>query len=91
MKSLKKVPERTCIGCNETKPKKELLRIVKDKENIISIDITGKKNGRGAYICPKEECLEKAMKSNRLSRAFEQNIDKEIYEDLRDVIVSQSK
>lgn len=91
MKALKKVPERTCIGCNETKPKMELLRIVKDKENTISIDLTGKKNGRGAYICPKEECLEKAMKSNRLSRAFEQNIDKEIYEDLRDVIVSQSK
>lgn len=91
MRALKKVPERTCIGCNETRPKKELLRIVKDKENNISIDLTGKMNGRGAYICANEQCLEKAMKSNRLSRAFEQNIDKEIYEDLRDVIVGQSK
>lgn len=91
MNVLKKVPERTCIGCNETKPKKELLRIVKDKENTISIDLTGKKNGRGAYICAKQECLDKAIKSNRLSRVFEQNIDKEIYEDLRDVIVNQSK
>lgn len=91
MSALKKVPERTCIGCKETKPKKELLRIVKDKENIISIDLTGKKNGRGAYICNSVECLEKAIKTNRLAKAFEQNIDKEIYEDLRDVIVNQSK
>lgn len=91
MKALKKIPERTCIGCNEIKPKNELLRIVKDKENNIWVDLTGKKNGRGAYICASEQCLEKAMKSNRLSRTFEQNIDKEIYEDLRDVIVSQSK
>ena len=88
---MKKVPERTCIGCKEVKPKNELLRIVKDKENVISIDLTGKKNGRGAYICANEECLDKAVKSNRLAKAFEQNIDKEIYEDVRDVIVSQSK
>ena len=88
---MKKIPERTCIGCNETKPKKELLRIVKDKENTISIDLTGKKNGRGAYICARTECLDKAIKSNRLSKVFEQDIDKEIYEDLRDVIVNQSK
>ncbi len=88
---MKRIPERTCIGCNETKPKNELLRIVKDKENNIWVDLTGKKNGRGAYICADEKCLEKAMKSNRLSKVFEQNIDKEIYEDLRGVIVSQSK
>ena len=91
MNTLKKIPERTCIGCNEAKPKKELLRIVKDKENKISIDLSGKMNGRGAYICNNIECLEKAIKSNRLSRVFEQNIDKEIYEELRDVIVNQSK
>lgn len=91
MNTLKKVPERTCIGCGESKPKKELLRIVKDKENVISIDLTGKKNGRGAYICNNVECLEKAIKSNRLSKSFEQSIDKEIYEKLRDVIVNQSK
>lgn len=88
---MKKVPERTCIGCNETKPKKDLLRIVKDKDNKISVDLTGKMNGRGAYICNNVECLEKAIKSNRLSRTFEQDIDKEIYEELRDVIVNQSK
>ena len=88
---LKKIPERTCIGCNETKHKSDLLRIVKDKENSITIDLTGKKSGRGAYICPNVECLQKAIKTNRLSKVFEQNIDKEIYEDLRDVIVNQSK
>ncbi len=88
---MKKIPERTCIGCNEAKPKKDLLRIVKDKDNKISVDLTGKMNGRGAYICNNIECLEKAIKSNRLSRTFEQDIDKEIYEELRDVIVNQSK
>ena len=91
MNILKKIPERTCIGCNEAKPKKDLLRIVKDKDNKISVDLTGKMNGRGAYICNNIECLEKAIKSNRLSRTFEQDIDKEIYEELRDVIVNQSK
>ena len=87
----KKKPARTCMGCNETKEKSELFRIVKSKEGILEIDLTGKKEGRGAYICANEECLDKAVKSNRLAKAFEQNIDKEIYEDLRDVIVSQSK
>lgn len=85
---MKRIPERTCIGCNETKPKNELLRIVKDKENSVCVDITGKKNGRGAYICAKQECLEKAIKSNRLSKLFELNIDKKIYDDLRDVIAN---
>ncbi len=88
---MKKIPERTCIGCNETKQKNELLRIVKDKDNNISIDLIGKKNGRGAYICKDVKCLEKAIKSNRLVKTFEQEIDKEIYEELRDVIDSQSK
>lgn len=88
---MKKVPERTCIGCNEAKPKKELLRIVKDKENVISVDLTGKKNGRGAYICNNIKCLEMAIKSKRLSKVFEQNINDKIYEDLRDVIDNQSK
>ena len=88
---MKKIPERTCIGCNQTKAKNELLRIVKDKENNIFIDLTGKKNGRGAYICACEECLNKAIKSNRLAKMFEMNINKEIYEDLRDVIANIPK
>jgi predicted RNA-binding protein YlxR (DUF448 family) len=88
---LKKVPERKCIGCGESKPKKDLLRIVKDKEGVISIDLTGKKNGRGAYICSNEQCLDKAVKSNRLAKSFEIEIDKKIYEDLRDVIANLPK
>lgn len=72
------------------KPKMELLRIVKDKENSVSIDLTGKKNGRGAYICARLECLDKAIKSKRLSKVFELDIDEKIYEDLRDVIAKKS-
>lgn len=83
---MKKIPERRCIACNTSRPKNELLRIVKNKENEISIDLTGKKAGRGAYICSSVECLEKLKKSGRLSRTFEMEIDEEIYKDLRDVI-----
>ncbi len=88
---MKKIPERTCIGCGISKPKKELLRIVKDKENNISIDLTGKKNGRGAYICTDEACLNKLIKTNRLSKVFECSISEEFYEDLRDVIAKLPK
>ena len=83
---MKKLPERKCIGCMEVKPKNELVRIVKNKENEIFVDLTGKANGRGAYICPKNECLEKAVKSNRLAKSFEQEISEDIYEKLREVI-----
>ena len=85
---MKRLPERTCIGCGQTKTKPDLLRIVKNKENVISIDLTGKMNGRGAYICANPECLNKAIKSNRLSKVFEMKIGNKIYEDLRDVIAS---
>ena len=80
---MKKLPERTCIGCNEKKLKKELVRIVKNKEGKIFLDKTGKANGRGAYICNNIECLEKAQKAKRLERAFEMSIDSSIYEELR--------
>lgn len=80
---MKNLPMRTCIGCNQIKPKKELIRIVKNKENEITIDKTGKANGRGAYICDNAECLEKAIKSKRLERSFETQIDPEIYDELR--------
>ena len=83
---MKKLPERKCIGCSEVKPKKDLVRIVKNKEGEIFIDLTGKANGRGAYICPSIECLEKAVKSNRLSKSFEQEIDNDVYEKLKEVI-----
>lgn len=77
------------MGCNQTKEKQELLRIVKSKDGDIEVDLTGKKNGRGAYICKSEECLNKVMKSKRLQRVLEQEISTEIYENLRGVIVDQ--
>ncbi len=85
----KKKPERTCIACNEQKEKQELLRIVKSKEGLIEIDETGKKNGRGAYICKKEECLEKLIKSKRLQKVFETEIENELYENIRGVIIGK--
>ena len=83
---MKKIPQRTCIGCGEKKDKKDLIRIVKDKEGKISIDKTGRANGRGAYICDKLECLEKAIKSKKLEKSFEMKIEDEIYEALRGVL-----
>lgn len=83
---MKEMPKRTCIGCNEIKLKKELIRIVKNKEGQIFIDKTGKANGRGAYICDNIECLEKAIKTKRLERTFETNIDAKIYEELKNTL-----
>ena len=85
----KKKPMRRCMGCNEAKEKKELLRIVKTPEGKIEIDFTGKKNGRGAYICKSEECLSKVIKSKRLARVLEQEISPEIYESLRGVVIDK--
>lgn len=87
---MKKIPMRTCIGCNGLKPKKELIRIVKTSEGEISVDFTGKKNGRGAYICHDITCLEKAIKTKRLSRAFEMPINEEIYESLKCAIENEN-
>lgn len=86
---MNRIPQRTCIGCMEKKDKKELIRIVKNKENEIIIDRTGKKQGRGAYICDSVDCLEKAIKSRRLERNFETKIEEKIYENLRGVILEQ--
>ena len=86
---LKAIPERTCIGYNEKKQKKELIRIVKDKEGNISIDEIGKSNGRGAYICKNIECLEKAIKSKKLERSLKTKIDLQIYESLRGVMIGK--
>lgn len=86
---MKNVPNRTCIGCNEIKPKKELIRVVKNKENQIFIDKTGKANGRGAYLCNNLECLEKAIKTKKLERTFETTIEPEIYEGLRGEMIDK--
>lgn len=78
----KKIPMRKCIGCNEMKPKKELVRIVKSPDGDISVDVTGKKSGRGAYICRCVTCLQNAQKSNRLARTFGCAVPDEVYERL---------
>lgn len=86
---MKKIPLRTCMGCNEKKPKKELIRIVKNKDGIITIDETGKQEGRGAYICNNIECLEKVVKSKRLERALEKEISQGVYENLKELIIDK--
>ncbi len=78
----KKIPMRMCVGCAQMKPKKELIRVVKNKENEIFLDKTGKAAGRGAYICADAKCFALMKKGNRLSRAFSSEIDSEIYDSL---------
>ena len=82
MSTTKKIPLRKCIGCGEMKDKRELLRVLKTSENEIVIDTTGKKNGRGAYLCYRRECLTQAMKNKGLERSFKMSISKDIYENL---------
>jgi predicted RNA-binding protein YlxR (DUF448 family) len=78
----KKVPMRKCVGCQEMKSKKEMIRVLKTSEKEFVLDATGKKNGRGAYICPSKECFVKAVKSKGLERSFKHSIPKEVYEKL---------
>lgn len=79
---MKKIPLRRCIGCGETKPKKELIRIVYNKLGEISVDLTGKAHGRGAYICNNKNCFEEIKKSKALNRAFQSAVPQDIYEKL---------
>jgi predicted RNA-binding protein YlxR (DUF448 family) len=79
----KKIPLRRCIGCYEMKPKNELVRIVKNKENEIFIDETGKKNGRGTYICKEFECFIAVKKAKKIEKTFEMKISDEIYDELQ--------
>ena len=80
--SNKKVSLRRCIGCGSMIDKKDLIRVIRTKENDISIDITGKKNGRGAYVCNSSECLKKAIKSRGLERSFKVSIPQDVYTEL---------
>ncbi len=84
----KKIPTRQCLGCNEHKPKKELLRVVRDPEGQISLDFTGKKSGRGAYICHSLKCLKKARKSKRLERSLSCEIPEEVYDRMEEELGS---
>ena len=79
---IKKIPLRQCVGCGEMKNKKEMIRVLKTTEDEICLDATGKKNGRGAYICRSRECLQKACKNKGLERSFKMSIPAAVYETL---------
>ena len=78
----RKIPMRMCVGCREMRPKKELLRVVRSPEGAIAFDRVGKAPGRGAYVCPNEECLKKAVKTKALERQLECKIDESVYDEL---------
>ena len=80
----KKIPLRQCVGCGEMKGKKEMMRVLKDADDQISIDVTGKKNGRGAYLCKQGDCLKKARKNKGLERSFKMSIPDEVYNTLEE-------
>ena len=75
----KKIPQRLCMGCRERKEKREMIRVVRQTNGEVSLDFSGKLNGRGAYICPDPECLKKAIRSKALDRSLEVNIPEEVY------------
>ena len=78
----KKIPQRQCMGCRERKPKRDMIRIVRNTDGQVCLDFSGKMNGRGAYICPAPECLKKVRKSKALDRSLEVPIPEEVYERL---------
>ena len=79
----KKIPQRQCMGCRERKPKRDMIRVVRGTDGVVSLDFGGKKNGRGAYICPDMECLKKAIRSKALDRSLEATIPEEVYDRLQ--------
>ncbi len=87
----RKIPLRKCTGCQEMKNKKELVRIVRNDEGEFSVDFTGKKPGRGAYVCPNEECLLKAHKSKGLERSFKSAVPAEVYEELKAQLLKEKE
>ncbi|MBP2628810.1 MAG: hypothetical protein H6Q68_3521 [Firmicutes bacterium] len=87
MVTQKKTPQRLCVGCQQMKIKKELLRVVRTPDDEVILDLTGKKSGRGVYVCRNEQCLAKAFKEKRLERALKRVIDPQVYEQLSSGIV----
>lgn len=85
----KKIPQRRCTGCNQTLPKNQLIRVVKDPDGTISVDLTGKKAGRGAYLCNSKTCLAKAQKSKRLQSSLKCQIEQEIFSGLEREIIGE--
>ena len=82
MKTKNKIPMRQCTGCREMKSKKEMIRVLKTPEDEIVLDTTGRKNGRGAYVCPSIECLDKAIRNHGIERSLKTSVPEEVYEDL---------
>ncbi|MBR5596683.1 MAG: YlxR family protein [Lachnospiraceae bacterium] len=87
----KKVPMRQCVGCGEMKSKKEMMRILKTAEGDIVLDVTGKKNGRGAYLCISEECMKRARKTKGIERSLKMSIPSEVYDNLEKEFVNREK
>ncbi len=87
----KKVPMRQCVGCGEMKGKKEMMRILKTAEGDIVLDVTGKKNGRGAYLCKSDECLKKARRNRGIERSFKMSIPAEVYDNLEKEFAESEK
>lgn len=90
MARVRKIPMRMCVGCRERKDKRKLVRIVRTPEGVVLVDPTGKKSGRGAYICPDLACLEKVIKSKGLEKALEVSIGQEVVEELRQQLAEVS-
>ena len=84
----KKTPERMCVGCQTVHPKKELVRIVRSPEGVFSVDFTGKKPGRGAYVCHKPECFDAAVKRRQFAKSFQGPVDAEVLKALREELFS---
>lgn len=83
---VRKIPLRLCLGCNEMKPKQELMRVVKNQAGEVRLDLTGKLPGRGAYVCRQKACLEKAFKSKRLNRNLQTNIQESVFQAMQEEI-----
>ena len=90
MGGTKKIPMRKCVGCGEMKNKKEMIRVLKTSDTDFVLDTTGKKNGRGAYLCFSEECLQKAVKNKGLERSFKQSIPEAVYESLKEELMNSA-
>lgn len=86
----KKIPMRMCLGCNEMKSKREMIRVVKSPEDEISLDLTGKRSGRGAYICKNSECFEKARKARRFEKSLSCRIEESVYEVMKNELTTES-
>ena len=91
MEKIKKIPMRQCLGCNEHKPKRELIRVVRTPEGEVVADLTGKKNGRGAYLCPKASCLARLQKSKRAEKVLECPIPETVYQSIALALSAEDK